>query len=109
MAETEAKDWQEMSGIMGSQERGTNVGTSSKSQDRKRHRGASLFSQEQQTTGVTPIVGVSSRSSRTSVMCYQCRQPRHSKAECPLDRPSFGVCFLCGQPGHMKRDCPQRR
>ncbi|XP_059627307.1 uncharacterized protein LOC132270119 [Cornus florida] len=109
MAEAEAKDWQEMSGIMGFQERGTSVGTSSGSQDRKRHIGASLSSQEQRTVGTTPIVGASSGSSRTILVCYHCRQLGQRKAKCPLDRPSSRVYFWCGQPGHMKRDCPQRR
>ncbi|XP_059654481.1 uncharacterized protein LOC132301224 [Cornus florida] len=65
MVEAEAKDWREKSGT------------------------------EQRTASATPIVGVSSELSRTSLVCYHCKQPGHRKAECPLDRPSSGVCFRC--------------
>ncbi|XP_059629726.1 uncharacterized protein LOC132272640 [Cornus florida] len=109
MAEAEAKDWQVRCGIVGPQERGTSMGTFSGNQDKKRHGRASVLSQEQRMAGTTPIVGASLGSSRASVVCYDCRQPGHSKAECHLDQPSFKVYFWCDQLDHIKRDCPQRR
>ncbi|XP_059670619.1 uncharacterized protein LOC132316128 [Cornus florida] len=109
MVEAEAKNWQERSGTVGSQERGTSMGTFSRSRDRRRHKDVSLFTQEQRTASANPIVGVSSEPFRTSLVCYHCKQPGHCKAECPLDKPSSRVYFRCGQSGHMKRDCLQRR
>ncbi|XP_058217426.1 uncharacterized protein LOC131328503 [Rhododendron vialii] len=47
--------------------------------------------------------GTQGVSNRPSIVCHECGQMGHIRAQCPR---LLNTCFTCGKPGHFARNCP---
>ncbi|KAI8530329.1 hypothetical protein RHMOL_Rhmol11G0048800 [Rhododendron molle] len=75
------------------------------SQGRKRQR--DQFSTSQGLSNFRPpsssSFGTRGNSNRPPVVCHECGQAGHIRAQCPR---LLGTCFTCGKAGHFARNCP---
>ncbi|XP_058189201.1 uncharacterized protein LOC131306790 [Rhododendron vialii] len=75
------------------------------SQGRKRQR--DQFSASQGPSNFRPpsfsSFGTRANPNRPSIVCHECGQARHIRAQCPR---LLGTCFTCGKAGHFARNCP---
>ncbi|XP_058185964.1 uncharacterized protein LOC131303212 [Rhododendron vialii] len=84
------------------------VSSSSRSfggQGRKRQRDQMSTSQGPSNFRPPPFSSFGTRgvSNRPSIVCHECGQTGHIRAQCPQ---LLNTCFTCGKPGHFARSCP---
>ncbi|XP_058215188.1 uncharacterized protein LOC131326417 [Rhododendron vialii] len=82
------------------------------SQGRKRQREQFLSTSGQHNLEPPTLSKTSGVSSRSTIVCYWCRQSGHRAVDCPQEKEYHGqrpprVCYRCRHPGHLAVDCPQ--